>query len=207
MTSNIEDALFYTLNKISEAGYSFGLGFVGLEPSFVKTTYDETWVEHYLKSGYIKKDPTIKFGHARTGHVTWKQLQHLYPDSKDFFEDAVEHGLVEGNTLSMRVEGQVCLLSCSGKPWGDLERREAKACLSALGVLKASPKQTKSFDIPERVLEVLRLMSGGAKDQEIASLLGVKIETVRARRKSAFNLTSTSTTSQLISEVIKAGAI
>lgn len=199
--------LLGTFAGLSDNGYSAGVGFQGLEPRFVSSTYARPWVDHYVEKLYIQQDPTIKFGLHRTGHVTWEKLERAYPESKSFFSDARRFGLLEGNTLSIRVSGQVSILSCSGSTWGADEIRQASASLHALTVLQADPEGQKPVELTEKVKDVLRLMCGGAKDQEISETLNVKVETVRARRRAAFQATETSTIAQLISEVIKNGLI
>jgi LuxR family transcriptional regulator, quorum-sensing system regulator SdiA len=207
MRSDMQKTLLETIGSLSECGYSAGIGFRGLEPAFVTATYARPWVDNYVEKLYIQQDPTIKFGLSRTGHITWDKLERAYPDSSDFFSDARGFGLVHGNTLSIRAVGQISILSCSGPAWDAGEVKRASASLHALAVLHAFPDTGKAIELTDRVKDVLRLMCGGAKDQEISELLNVKIETVRARRRAAFQATETSTIAQLISEVIKNGLI
>lgn len=207
MAEELQNSLFKVLSNLSEVGYSVGLGFIGFEPHYVKSTYSKAWVARYVERLFIQTDPTVQFGLSRTGHVTWKQLQELYPESKTFFDEAAHFGLRHGNTLSLRIDGQISVLSCSGSPWSEQELRMADAALRGLAVLLSKPREGGDFGLPERVKDVLALMVSGARDQEIAEILSIKIETVRARRQLAFQLTNTRTIAQLISEVIKNGLI
>ncbi|AZV77917.1 LuxR family transcriptional regulator [Parasedimentitalea marina] len=203
MKSDIKSFLFRTLEELSDGGYSVGVGFQGVEPHFVKSTYSSDWVERYIEQNFIKQDPTIQFGLSRSAYATWEDLEKLYPDSKGFFAEARAFGLLRGNTLSVCVRGQVSILSCSGAHWDDAVLRTASAALYGLAVLVADVDTNKYDPLSPREKEVLNLMTTGSKDQEIANILKIKVETVRARRRSAFLATNTTTIGQLMSEVIK----
>ncbi|MVO16822.1 helix-turn-helix transcriptional regulator [Parasedimentitalea huanghaiensis] len=207
MKSDIQGVLLRSLETITDGGYSVGVGFQGVEPHFVKSTYSEAWVERYISQRFIQIDPTIQFGLSKTGHFTWAELEAQFPDSKTFFTEARKYGLVKGNTLSIRVEGQVSILSGSGPAWQDQELKIASATLHALAVLAANPNSQNTVLLPDRVKDVLYLMADGVKDKAIADILGIKVETVRARRRSAFQATETVTIAQLMSKVIKNGLI
>ncbi|WP_259973812.1 helix-turn-helix transcriptional regulator [Leisingera aquaemixtae] len=193
------------MDNISESGYSIGVGFDGVEPVFVHSTYAQRWVDRYVDQAYLLVDPTIQFGLSSTGWVTWNDLERLFPSSKTFFEDAANYGLVHGNTLAISADGRVSVLSCSGPKWRDEELRIARAALYALHALEYEPSQSITLTAP--VKDVLRMMCNGCKDQEIAENLGVKLETVRARRRTAMQALDAKTSAQLISQVIKFGLI
>lgn len=203
MKSDIQGVLLRSLGEISENGYSVGVGFNGREPYFVRSTYEGDWVEHYIANNLILKDPTIQFGLSKAGHTTWQNLEREFPDSIDFFSEARRFGLSKGNTLSVCIQGQVSILSCSGEPWGKNDLCIAKAALLALAVLAADPNVKKCDPLAEREKDVIYLMADGWKDQRIADHLELKVESVRARRRSAFQATGTTTIAQLISKVIK----
>jgi DNA-binding CsgD family transcriptional regulator len=203
MKSDIKSVLLRSLDELSDGGYSIGVGFQGLEPHFVKSTYSSDWVERYIERNFIQQDPTIQFGLSRSAYSTWEGLEKMYPASKSFFGEARRFGLLRGNTLSICVRGQVSILSCSGAHWGDAELRTASAALYGLAVLTADTDSNKYDPLSPREKEVLNFMATGSKDQEIADTLKIKVETVRARRRSAFHATNTTTIGQLMSEVIK----
>jgi LuxR family transcriptional regulator len=207
MRSDIEGALLGTLAALSEKGFSVGVGFKGAEPHWVRSTYARSWVDNYVAKRYIQLDPTIRFGLSRTGHITWSRLERIYPGTAGFFEDARGYGLFGGNTLAIRAAGGISVLSCSGAGWGSDEVKLASAALHGLAALHAKPSADKSLELNEREQDVLRLMCGGSKDQEISEALGIKIETVRARRRRAMHATEATTVAQLVSEVIKNGLI
>lgn len=207
MKSDIESALLGTLTKLSEAGFSIGVGFRGAEPHWVRATYSRAWVDNYVAKSYIQIDPTIQFGLTQTGHITWSQLGRRHPETESFFGDAKGYGLKDGNTLSIRSSGGISILSCSGPKWQDDEIKRASAALHGLAALHSTPENMQGVALNEREKDVLRLMCSGLKDQDIADVLGVKVETVRARRRKAMQATDTSTIAQLISEVTKKSLI
>lgn len=205
MRNDIRGILLRSLDKISESGYSIGVGFDGVEPVFVHSTYAKRWVDRYVDQAYLLSDPTIQFGLSSTGWVTWKELERLFPSSKAFFEDAATYGLHHGNTLAISADGRISVLSCSGPEWSAEELRIARAALYALHALEFEPSNAITLTAP--VKDVLRMMCSGCKDQEIAENLGVKLETVRARRRTAMQALEAKTSAQLISQVIKFGLI
>lgn len=207
MRNDIESCLLGTLSALSDKGFSVGVGFKGAEPHWVRSTYSRAWVDNYVDRRYIQRDPTIQFGLSKTGHITWAQLARIYPDTGDFFDDAKAFGLQGGNTLSIRGPGGVSVLSCSGAHWGSDEVKLASAALHGLAVLHSVPASGQNVELEEREKDVIRLMCSGSQDREISEILGIKIETVRARRRKAMQATETSTIAQLISEVIKRGLI
>ncbi|MFV1933204.1 autoinducer binding domain-containing protein [Phaeobacter gallaeciensis] len=194
-----------TLEAISTNGFSLGVGFDGAEPVFMKSTYSREWIDHYLVQRYFDLDPTIHFGKTATGFTTWDELRLHYPNSNKFFDDAARFGLSEGNTLSIHVDGQVSILSCSGPRWKDTERRLAKAALYTIHAIHH--RDSSRFVIKEKSKDVIRLMCAGCQDREIAERLGVKLETVRQRRQTAMQALEATSTAQLISLVIKYGLI
>ena len=205
MRSDIRGILLRSLDEISENGYSIGVGFNGVEPVFVHSTYSKDWVDRYVDQSYLLVDPTIQYGLSSTGWATWKELERLFPASKTFFEDAAAFGLNHGNTLAISADGRVSVLSCSGPEWRGEDLRIARAALYALHALEFEPSNAITLTAP--VKDVLRMMCNGCKDQEIADNLGVKLETVRARRRTAMQALEAKTSAQLISQVIKFGLI
>ncbi len=207
MRNDIESFLLGSLAGLSENGFSIGVGFRGAEPHWVRATYSRAWVDNYVAKLYIQIDPTIQFGLSRTGHITWSQLERRQPETAAFFADAKNYGLTGGNTLAIRGTGGISIISCSGKKWTHEEIKQASAALHGLAALHSAPAELQPVDLNEREKDVLRLMCSGLKDQEISEVLGVKIETVRARRRKAMQATETSTIAQLISEVTKRGLV
>lgn len=205
MINDIAGVHLRTLENISERGFSLGVGFDGADLAFLKSTYSPEWQERYVSQRYFNVDPTIKFGLTSTGVTTWDDLKVRYPCSERFFRDAARHGLTQGNTLAVHVDGQVSIMSCSGPRWTEEEQRLAKASLYAVHSLHH--RDTRHHSISKQAQDVLRLMCEGFKDQEIAKKLGVKLETVRQRRRGAMQATEATSTAQLISLVIKFGLI
>lgn len=205
MRSDIRGILLRSLEQLSESGYSIGIGFNGVEPVFVHSTYNQRWIDRYVDQGYLMTDPTVQFGLSSTGEATWKELERLFPSSRAFFDDAANYGLRHGNTLAIRADGRVSILSCSGPEWNSDDLRVARAALHALHALEYEPDSPITLSAP--IKDVLRLMCSGCKDQEVADRLGVKLETVRARRRTAMLALEAKTSAQLISQVIKFGLI
>ncbi|MFS4582919.1 helix-turn-helix transcriptional regulator [Phaeobacter sp. C3_T13_0] len=107
--------------------------------------------------------------------------------------------------MSVQVDGQISIVSCSGPEWCEQERRIAKAALYAIHAIHH--RESRRYTIKEKSKEVLRLMCAGYQDREIAEWLGIKLVTVRQRRQAPMQAVEASSTAQLISLVIKFGLI
>ncbi|MDE4175771.1 LuxR family transcriptional regulator [Phaeobacter sp. PT47_59] len=206
MRNDIRGVLLKSLEEISQKGFSVGVGFNDAgEPSFVHSSYERAWVDRYVEASYLLVDPTIQYGLCSTGHITWKGLERLYPDTKAFFADAASYGLTEGNTLAFSLDGTTSILSCSGPEWNKNELCVARAALLGLHGLQLEEGQPSQLS--SGVKDVLCLMCSGCRDEEISIRLNVKIETVRSRRRSAMISLDAKNSAQLISKVIKFGLI
>jgi DNA-binding CsgD family transcriptional regulator len=158
-----------------------------------------------VNRGYLIQDATIVHGQKVQGHFTWAELEALYPEDP-VFEAARGHGLKHGNTLSLHVNGSITIVSCSGPKWNEEQLVKARSAAAALHFWNL-PEPEFPVIVSEGVLETLRLMAAGLRDQEIAIELGVKIETIRQRRNLAYQRTGTKTPAHLVSFVIKNGWI
>lgn len=189
---------------LSENGFSIGVDFIGFEPNWVHAGYSEKWIEHYISKGYLQLDPTIKHSLEYPGHVTWTELKNRFP-SNPVLVDAERFGMSEGNTLSVFIDGSISIVSCAGKPWNQSEVDLAMSLLSALHHIHKRP--AKKPVLTPAILAVLKLMSDGLKDHEIAERLGVKKVTVSQRKQRAYELLECKTAAQTISKVVRLGLI
>jgi DNA-binding CsgD family transcriptional regulator len=204
MTIDTKLMLLTILERLSQNGFSIGVSFGETGPHWVHSTYSRPWVEHYVKRGFLEKDPTIWHGLEHSGHFLWSDLARQYPDSP-IFSDAKNFGMSEGNTLSLNLNGTTTIASCAGPAWSEEMRRDALAAVAGLHFLHAP--NTAPPNVPSGTLDVLKQMERGLRDQEIADELGVKVETVRKRRATGLDATSTKTAYQLLSFSIRNGCI
>lgn len=205
MITDIRNIMLTVLSDLSSAGFSIGVGF-GSEPVplWAHSTYDESWINHYVVNNFVSLDPTITHCANRPGYYTWAELEEMFPENP-VLAAAHEFGLTEGNTISMKIGGVTTIASCSGAAWTEEEITRASAAISSLHFM-AKPKVGR-VSLKSHTIEVLQLMADGIRDREIAERQGVKLETVRLRRKIAYEQTGTGTQAELISFAIKNGVI
>ncbi|UWQ93016.1 LuxR family transcriptional regulator [Rhodobacteraceae bacterium M382] len=196
----MEPIFFSVLSGLSDQGFSIGVGFSNNEPKWVHSTYAKEWVDTYVEKRFLNFDPTIIHGQKRCGHFTWSELDAKYPDNP-VFREAAKFGLSEGNTLSLNICGSRTIVSCAGRKWNADDVRKAKAAASALHCLQASePYPVVATD---KELDVLDLMASGLHDREISERLGIKLESVRMRRRRVYEKTGTTSPASVISFAIK----
>jgi DNA-binding CsgD family transcriptional regulator len=201
-----DNKVFYleVLEGLSTQGFSIGVNFLVSGPTWVHSTYQQKWIDHYVENGYMNSDPTIHHGIKYSGHFIWSDLEYRYPE-QCVFAAAKAYGMPNGNTLSFRINGISTIISSSGAPWNDDQLREAYAAAAGLHFLHA-PKFKPSV-ISNGVVEVLVLMKNGMRDQAIADTLGVKIETVRKRRATGCDAAGVENSYALLSVSIQNGWI
>jgi len=199
MTYNNKAHFLAELSRLSKTGFSIGVGFRNGAPSWVHSTYNDLWVDRYVEQGWMAVDPTITHGQKTTGHFTWSRLSELYPDNPVML-GAAEAGMPEGNTLSLCVNGVRAIFSGDGTAWHQAQVQQAVSATSGLAFMFGEQPMPCILAKPE--MDVVKLMSEGVKDREIAERLGVKIETIRKRREKAYDLTGTRTQASLLSFVI-----
>lgn len=200
MINDMKQVFFGYLTGLSESGFSVGVGFTKGQPAWVHSTYNQGWVDHYIDNRFVLADPTIVHGQKENGHFTWSELEGLYPENP-VFKAATRFGLTEGNTLSLSIGGSRTILSCSGPKWDETQLKCAKAATSGLHSLFAPVATAPAASKKE--LEVMRLMSGGLRDLDISEELGIKLETVRMRRRRFYEKTGTVNPASAISFAIR----
>jgi DNA-binding CsgD family transcriptional regulator len=204
MINTTKAILLAILDSLSENGFSIGIDFDKNVPQWVHSNYQKTWVDRYIEAGFVANDPTIIHGRKHTGWFTWSELDRLYPGNP-VLKEAREFDMPEGNTLSIRVNRKPIIVSCSGPAWTPDQVSEARS--AALGLLGLIDSEQMPTLISPKSLEVIRLMCKGLRDKEIATELGIKLETVRQRRTTAQHSLGANTSAQLISETIQLGLI
>lgn len=164
----------------------------------IARSYPEDWMLHYAKSNYLKFDPTYRWAMKHRGAFTWEQLKKALPMSKGekrvMFE-ADDAGLKSGVSLSIfGPRGEVMGLGlASNIP----NLKFSKDDLSALHALSnqfhlAYMALTEITEIPslflsDRQRDILQLMAIGKSRAEIAELLAVSENSIKAYIKDIYD--------------------
>lgn len=167
-----------------------------VDSPFVRTTYPDPWVARYLLEGYVRIDPIVREGFARSVPFDWTDVETLSSDLA-FLDDAARHG-IGGRGYSIPITdraGRRALLSVNSqmsKPgWKHLTAQFAKEWLD-LGQLvhKIAIAELYGGDDPvptlaAREIECLHWTALGKDHKDIALILNLSEHTVRDYTKSA----------------------
>lgn len=97
-------ALLTALRDRSPSGFVISLHIRFMSPTYLFLTYPPSWRDIYSRKGYIITDPTIRWGLAHTGHVTWRELTE--DDPAGVLARAAEHGMRHGLTIATGQESR-----------------------------------------------------------------------------------------------------
>lgn len=203
MDDPLELACLDTFRSVSPTGFAIVVNLGAKEFDWVHMEYPEPWVEHYVENDFINIDPTITFAQSEIGHISWSKLAADYPNNQVMTESP-KFGLGEGNTLSVSINGRRSLASGAGPVW---PKSLLPRLVLALGTLHRLHARYEAAKLNPKMIEVITLLANGFRDQEIAAKLGVKIETVRTRRNSAYAKTGTKTPAHLVATCLREGLI
>lgn len=204
MFQDLENVFMSIFEDISGNGFSVGINFGKNVPTWAISRYPQVWEDTYLKNKFILSDPTIVHGQKSSGHITWRELNQLYPNSIVMTE-ARKHGLAQGNTMALHIEGAVCIASGEGPAWDQKQQRLARAALA--GLFQLHKPENPAIDLDPKLIEIIRPLSQGFRDDEIAEQIGKKVDTVRKRRVKALKLLNAKTSVEMVAKAVKMGLV
>ena len=170
-----------------------------LEDPFLALTYDGAWVEHYKKSNYVSVDPVFNVGARSVTPIDWAGLERSDRKVVKLFGEAKEAGVGhQGITFPVRgpENGLWALFSVTADD-GDAEWRRRRRSLVADMLLVAHYVHQKAYDlhrsgeapdlnlVTRRETEALAWTSEGKTVADIAMLMRISPETVKAHLDSA----------------------
>lgn len=103
----IEDKIIGPLTSLrdqSPSGFVISLHIRFMSPTYIFLTYPPAWRDIYSRHGYIVSDPTIRWGLAHTGHVSWARLAE--DDPAGVLAQAAAHGMRHGLTIALGQESR-----------------------------------------------------------------------------------------------------
>ncbi|RFC63371.1 LuxR family transcriptional regulator [Fulvimarina endophytica] len=179
---------------------------------YLRTTYPQNWISHYLLNGYARVDPVVAAGFTRTFPFEWSELE-VVGEAMAFFEDARIHGVGPDGYSVPIVDrtgrrGLVSVGDSEQCDWPDAfdnatvvlpkvaHALHAKAVAEAFG-----PMLEVSLSPRER--DVLALAAKGRSSKAIALELGVSEHTVRGYQKSARHKLNGVSIAQAVSIALK----
>ena len=173
-------------------------GFAKTNP-FIVLTYKPEWINHYVKCNYETVDPVVSAGVRSLLPVDWGRLDRSNPKAARMFDESREAGVgSQGMTIPMRgVENGVWGLFSITSNESDKEWVRRRPEMIADLVLIGNFLHQKAFEahhtiekidlnaVTRREVEALAWTSEGKSVADIAVLMRISAETVKAHLDSA----------------------
>lgn len=103
------EAVLDKLSDIAPAGFAIALHVKFSTPSFMFQTYPADWMSHYTQNGLVLQDPTVLWGFANQGRISWADLEDTSPDK--VMEQAANFGLKYGLTIALEDNASLSIAS------------------------------------------------------------------------------------------------
>lgn len=201
------------LENMGSMGMAASFGFTEAIPTEIYSNYNEEWLRYYGENDLLHDDPTAVYGLTNIGIVKWEYLEENCSDfgcTNRVFEAARSFGLESGTTFSLKVGNRRTVSSVSHrKNVNELFRREIYSLLFDI-TLDIYPDLYTSVNkghVTMGEIDVLKLMARDHRDQEIADLLNLSIQTIRGRRRQIMAKLNAATISGVISKAKDEGYI
>jgi len=161
---------------------------------FIRTTYPDVWVSHYLKKGYNTVDPVVRTLFTTDDPFDWAQIKRTNSEQV-MMEESIRHGVGE-NGYSVPYRDRRSRLSMfsitsnlTGDDWLDFIDDCKEDLVSISHLLHTIALVDSGFDdagipiLSKRELEVLSLSADGKDYREIADVLEISEHTTRGYLK------------------------
>jgi len=157
---------------------------------YLALTYPQDWVRHYTKQDFFAIDPVLKSGMRSLLPVDWDRLDRSPPEVGRMFGEARDFGVGhKGLTFPIRgVNGATALLSitsdCSDREWQttkSLYMRDFQIIANFIQemIVRIEKVDLRPPKLTPRELECLKWASEGKTYADIASILGLRVGTVK----------------------------
>lgn len=170
-----------------------------LDDPFLVVTYQQEWVSHYIRSNYAAVDPVVNIGARSVLPVDWARFDRSNRKVVKMFSESREAGVgAQGLTIPIRgaESGMWALFSVTSND-SDTEWTRHRRQIVADLVLIAHFVHQKAFElhtsgdvvdlnaITRRETEALSWTAEGKHVADIATLMHISAETVKAHLDSA----------------------
>lgn len=185
---------------------------------FVRTTYPDDWVSHYLLNSYIAIDPVVQHAMAEGESFGWNELK-LKLEHRDMMVASINYGLgASGHSFVFEDEhGRQSVLSLNSSMEARLWRNHMEALIDlcetilpvvhAKGVTEALAERGGMPSLTPRELECLSRSSSGQSYSTIAAELDLSEHTVRSYLKMARTKMGCSTLAQAVGKAVRSGLL
>ncbi|RWI72003.1 MAG: LuxR family transcriptional regulator [Mesorhizobium sp.] len=186
------------------------------QDSVVMWNYPAEWQERYSRKGYAKIDPLIKKGRKEAGAFRWSEVytdKSITEDGRRVLDEAATFGLRSGVTVPLHGPAySFRFLNFAQSSDCELQNRaitylQMAALRFHLMVTKLDTTTASEYNLSEREIECIDLVSKGKSSWEIGVMLEVSQYTVDFHLKNVMRkLDSTSRTLAAV-KALKLGII
>lgn len=212
-----EAKAIYGLANVSYLGVNMPSATYGRH--YVKCTYSDAWVRHYLAEDLVNIDPVVRLGLTSAVPLDWADMRmgpdgvrRVFRESEDFGN--ARHGL----TFPVRgAHGETAIFSinvdASDKDWAALKR----AMLPDFYVLAqyfhnqvlkiGGVKRHPAHDLTERELECLKWAAAGKTTWDTSVILGMSERAVKFCLDGARHKLNCTTKTQAVAKAVALGIV
>lgn len=181
------------LTEIAPAGWQTGIHIRFAQPLYLRSTYPQSWQDHYATNAYSLRDPLVFWGISRTGTVRWSEI--TLPDPFGVMDKAREFGLHYGAVISC---GKITSRTIVGIAHGEREFTDEEIAETAL----LTDELHLAADLPQKLtpaaVEALALSAEGLTSEDAAGRLGITEDVFEARLASACSTLGVRTTAEAL---------
>ncbi|MEO1537050.1 MAG: LuxR family transcriptional regulator [Pseudomonadota bacterium] len=175
---------------------------------YAVTTYDSSWVDHYLSNNYARIDPVVQACLGRFHPVDWKRLDWTGKASRGFLHEAIDAGVGnQGFSIPIRgPSGQFALFTVSSREddalWARYTQEHTRALILASHYvnqkaleIERGTDQAEITSLSPRETDALTMLALGYSRAQAADSLSISEHTLRVYIESArFKLAAMNTT-------------
>ena len=179
---------------------------------FVRTTYPEKWVSHYLQHNLMHSDPVVRHSLHSKKPFFWSEVK-LTNDETLMMQQALSFGLSPFGysvpTIDVGPYKGLFSINANKDAAGDWEKtviqdeilwRELALKLHKMAREEVDPDNDYTHHFSKREMECLYLIADGKTYGEVASILGISEHTVRGYFRSLRLKLNCSTLAQVVAK-------
>ena len=181
--------------------------------------YPADWDRRLVGRGHKLVDPVLLIARRRVRAFRWVDelgTVQLSQEQRGILDEAARKGIRQGVTVPANVpgepEGSVTFATRRARPIGPdrlfvadaIGRIAFDAARRIRGFSECTPNMPH---VSQRVRECIFWVAQGKTDQDVATILGIRPETVRTYMKSAFRYLDVTTRARLVHEALRVGII
>ncbi|WP_299821167.1 autoinducer binding domain-containing protein [uncultured Jannaschia sp.] len=168
------------LHALGPAGFVMAFNYTVSGPEVMASGYPDVWHKEYEERNYFVGDPVLLWSFVNSGVKRWSEIK--LPDPRGIMKAALKFDLRYGAVISVKKGRKRSVLSVAR---GDRELTDTEIADLKERFGTWCDHVTNRAALTDREIEVLKLLSVGHSQREIAETLGIAEVTVKQRAVSA----------------------